>query len=396
MSDMTQSDRWLTLATLLVAGWLIYLLAPVLTPFAVAALLAYLGDPLVDWLETRGLNRTWSVIVVFTGIVMVVVLVLVIVIPMLGDQLARLAERLPVFVQWATEKLRPLLERVMGESEDMLEPGRWVTMLTDHLAQAGNVAGVLLGSISKSGMALIGWVMNLVLIPVVTFYLLRDWDSLVEHIHDLLPRKLEPTAVRLTKESDAVLGAFLRGQLTVMLALGVIYATGLWLVGVEFSLLIGMVAGLISFVPYLGAIVGVGAGLLAALFQGGDWMMLVFVLVVFGIGQMLEGMVLTPLLVGDKIGLHPVAVIFAILAGGQLFGFLGILLALPLASVVMVLLRHAHELYKGSRIYGQPLAVGAHGDAGEVPLDHGESGAAGEHSEAEAEEPPPDSDDEHP
>jgi len=260
MSELTNSDRWLILAMILLTGGLLYLLAPVLTPFAVAALLAYLGDPIVDWLEAHGLSRTLAVLVVFTGIALVCVLILVILVPLFGDQIGRLAQRLPVFVDWASEKLRPLVERVLGEGKEFLARDRLVQMLTDHLAQAGNVAGSVLGSLSKSGMALIGWLMNLFLIPVVTFYLLRDWDTLVDRVSDLLPRTIEATTVRLTRESDEVLGAFLRGQLTVMLALGTIYATGLWLVGVEFSLLIGMLAGLISFVPYLGSIVGIGAG----------------------------------------------------------------------------------------------------------------------------------------
>jgi predicted PurR-regulated permease PerM len=149
-----------------------------------------------------------------------------------------------------------------------------------------------------------------------------------------------------------VLGAFLRGQFIVMLSLGAIYAVGLWFVGLDLALLIGLLAGLASIVPYLGTIVGIGAAAIAALFQFGDVWYLVAVAAVFGVGQLLEGMVLTPLLVGDRIGMHPVAVIFAVLAGGQLFGFVGVLLGLPVAAVVMVLLRHVHDLYKESRLYG--------------------------------------------
>ncbi len=168
---------------------------------------------------------------------------------------------------------------------------------------------------------------------------------------DLLPRDIQPVVSQLARDSDEMLGAFLRGQFLVMLALGVIYSIGLWLIGLKFALLIGLIAGLVSFVPYLGLIVGIGIAGLAILFQTGDAFQLFWVLLVFGSAQMVEGMLLTPLLVGERIGLHPVAVIFAVLAGGQLFGFFGVLLALPVAAVLAVILRHLHDSYKQSRIY---------------------------------------------
>lgn len=174
---------------------------------------------------------------------------------------------------------------------------------------------------------------------------------LTARIREMLPRAMEPTVVRLAGECDEVLGAFLRGQLMVMLALGAVYSTGLWLIGLDVALIIGMAAGLLSFVPYLGFAIGLLAASIAAIVQYQDIMHFLMVLAVFGVGQMLEGMVLTPWLVGDRIGLHPVAVIFAVMAGGQLFGFFGILLALPVAAVVMVLLRHAHGRYLQSRLY---------------------------------------------
>jgi predicted PurR-regulated permease PerM len=193
--------------------------------------------------------------------------------------------------------------------------------------------------------------MNLLVAVVVTFYLMRDWDRLMERLRALLPRRSEAIIVRLAGQSDEVLGAFLRGQLLVMLALGLIYSLGLSIIGLDFALLIGLVAGLISFVPYLGTIVGVLTALIAALIQFQEPIYLLYVGLVFGVGQVLEGMVLTPWLVGDRIGLHPVAVIFAVLAGGQLFGFVGVLLALPVAAVAAVLLRYARERYQQSDLY---------------------------------------------
>jgi len=186
---------------------------------------------------------------------------------------------------------------------------------------------------------------------VVTFYLLRDWDILVARLHELLPRHIEPTVRQLVQEADQVLGAFMRGQMSVMVLLGAFYTTGLWLIGVEFAFLIGMGAGLVSFIPYLGTIVGIGAACIAAWFQFQGLQPVLMVAGLFGIGQLLQDMVLVPRLVGQSIGLHPVAVIFAVMAGGQLFGFIGVLIALPVASVVVILLRHAHQAYRSSTLY---------------------------------------------
>ncbi len=351
---MSESRQWMTLALVAGGGWLIYLLAPILTPFAVAALLAYLGDPLADWLQRKGLGRTLAVTVVFVALVVFLIASLLLLIPLLEAQIVRLIEVLPAFVNWAKELVAPLLARAEELGLATIDREKVVGMLQGHLQEASGIAATVIGSITRSGAAIVGWILNLVLIPVVAFYLLRDWDVLMERIRELLPRHLEPTVVQLARESNTVLGSFLRGQLTVMLALGAIYSIGLWLVGLDLALLVGMMAGVVSFIPYLGAIVGVGAGVIGALFQFGDLVHVLLVVAVFVVGQMLEGMLLTPLLVGDKIGLHPVAVIFAVLAGGQLFGFLGILLALPAASVIMVLLRHAHGRYKDSRLYGAP------------------------------------------
>ena len=193
--------------------------------------------------------------------------------------------------------------------------------------------------------------MNFALIPVVAFYLLRDWDLLVERIHNMIPRQFEVTAVNLIKECDEVLSAFMRGQLLIMFLLGCIYALGLSIIGLDLALLIGMLAGLASLVPYLGFIVGILAASIAAVLQFQEPLPLLYVLLVFGFGQLLEGSVMTPMLVGDRIGLHPVAVIFAILAGGQLFGFVGVLLALPIAAVIMVFVRHIYDRYKDSHYY---------------------------------------------
>ena len=348
---MSSNARWQLLAAIVIFSVLIYHLAPILTPFATAALFAYLGDPAADRLEARGFSRTFSVALVFLAMLLTVTAVLLVLIPMIEAQISKLIDKLPSYLEILRLRLLPWLNQRFGVSTDLLDVDKIVGLLRAHWQSAGGVATVILATVGKSGLALLGWVVNLMLIPVLLFYFLRDWDSIIARIRELLPRHLEPAISELARQSDEVLGAFLRGQLSVMAALGAIYTTGLMFVGLDLALLIGLGAGLVSFIPYLGGIVGVGGGLLAAYVQFHDWQHPLAVLVVFMVGQSLEGMVLTPWLVGDKIGMHPVAVIFAILAGGQLFGFLGVLLALPSAAIVMVLLRYLHARYKSSELY---------------------------------------------
>lgn len=366
---MTTTERWQWLALALVTGGLIYLLAPALTPFAVAALFAYLWDPVVDRLERIGLSRNAAVSLVFLLIGLAVVALILLVIPFTERQIAKFLDQLPRWLAWIQAEAQPRLEQRFGVTLDFADPNKLIEVVKNHWREAGGIATRILGKVSQSGLTVLGWAAQLVLIPVVTFYLLRDWDTLVSRVNELLPRTVEPTISRLARESDEVLGAFLRGQLSVMVSLGTLYAVGLWAVGIDVGPLIGMIAGLISFVPYLGAIVGVGMALIAALVQYQDWAHVFMVLGVFGVGQLIEGYVLVPKLVGDKIGLHPVAVIFAILAGGELFGFLGVLLALPAAAIVMVVLRYLHEKYTASRLYQpaeaapevSPVVVVSHG-----------------------------------
>lgn len=348
---MSDSQKWLLLAVTLVAGALLYLLAPVFTPFLVGALIAYLGDPLVDRLERAGLSRTWSVTVVFVALFATLALVLLLLVPLIERQIAHFIARLPAYLSWAQHTALPWLQHTFGVDVGDLDLQSLHDALRAHWQKAGGIAAQVVQAVSTSGAAMIAWVANLVLIPVVSFYLMRDWDVLVARIRELLPRAIEPKAVQIAQESDHTLSAFLRGQFLVMLALGAIYSTGLWLVGLDLALLIGMLAGLVSFVPYLGFIVGVLAAGVAVLVQTHDWLDLLPVLAVFGVAQVIEGALLTPWLVGDRIGLHPVAVIFAVLAGGQLFGFFGVLLALPAAAVIAVLLRHAHARYLRSGLY---------------------------------------------
>jgi predicted PurR-regulated permease PerM len=272
---------------------------------------------------------------------------LLVLVPMLAKQLVRLYELAPQMLDWLQHVALPWVQSRLGLADGFWKFDKIKAAISEHMGQTTDIVGVLLSQATASSLALIGWLANLVLIPVVGFYLLRDWDLMMAKIRSLLPRHREEQVVSLAGECHEVLGAFVRGQLLVMLALGVIYSTGLMLVGLELGLLIGLIAGLAAIVPYMGFVIGIGAALVAGLFQFGDLYPMLGIVAVFMVGQALEGMVLTPLLVGDRIGLHPVAVIFAILAGGELFGFTGVLLALPVAAVIMVLVRHVHDLVQG-------------------------------------------------
>jgi predicted PurR-regulated permease PerM len=345
------SRRWQLLAIAAVICYLLWLLAPVLMPFAVAGMLAYLGDPLADRLERLGLGRTLAVSIVFIVLILVFAGALLLLIPLISRQIENLAQNMPRYIEWGRDTAIPWIQTKLHLDPNAFNSDRLIAAVRTHLDSIGSYASIVLGKISRSSIGIVMWMTNLVLIPVVAFYLLRDWDRMVAYIDQVLPRSIEPTVAHLARESDTVLGAFVRGQLLVMLALGVLYGGGLTLVGISVGPLIGMVAGLLSFVPYLGFIVGFAAALIAALVQYGDWAHVLMVVGVFVVGQLLEGYVLVPKLVGDKIGLHPVAVIFAVLAGGYLFGFLGILLALPAASVIVVVLRYLLERYRQSNLY---------------------------------------------
>ncbi|PTT57496.1 MULTISPECIES: AI-2E family transporter [unclassified Stenotrophomonas] len=345
----------------LAVGWVIWLLGPILTPFVLALALAWLGDPLVDRIEATGRSRNTGVVLVFVAMILLITAALLILVPMIERQIATLVAAIPQAQQWLMQTGIPWFEQKTGlEIMQWMDPDRLIEWVRSHWQQAGGFAKTFFGYVSRSGFTMVTWVVNILLLPILAFYFLRDWDKLVERVASMIPRNHIGTITKLARESDEVLGAFIRGQFLVMIALGVVYAAGLSLVGLKLGLLIGLVAGLISFIPYLGATTGIVMAIGAALVQaqGFDLKLLILVGVVFTVGQLLESYVLTPRIVGDKIGLHPVAVIFAVMAGGQLFGFLGMLLALPVAAVSNVLLRYAHQRYRQSDLYaGEKSAI---------------------------------------
>jgi predicted PurR-regulated permease PerM len=351
--NLLTNNRWLIL--FVAFAFLLYLLLPVLTPFLIAAILAYICDPLVDKLSKLKIyklkfGRTLSTILVMTAIFGAIFLLFLILIPLLQKESSLIAERLPAFIARLRDSIEPWLNAKFGIHFDV-DSAKIQEIITKNWKTAGDFLGDTLKLAGSHGMALIGIIANILLLPVVLFYLLRDWDIFVENIGGLIPREWHDKTVEVAKEIDAVLAEFLRGQLSVMLAMSIFYAAGLWFAGLDMALPIGLIAGLLGFVPYLGMALGLGLALLVAALQFTSFGQIIPVLLVFGAGQLVESMWLTPKLVGNRIGLHPVIVIFALLAGGQLFGFAGVLLALPVSAAIAVGLRHTKDNYLGSDAY---------------------------------------------
>jgi predicted PurR-regulated permease PerM len=346
-------NRWLIITA--VFAFIIYLSLPVLTPFLIAAILAYICDPLVDRLCLVGiskfkLGRTLATVLVMAGIFGTITLLLLILIPLLQKESLLIAERLPSTINNIRTSIEPWLQSKFGISF-AIDGAQIQDIVTKNWKTAGSLLGDILIMAGNNGMALIGIVANILLLPVVLFYLLRDWDDFVESIGHLIPRDWYDKSATVACEIDQVLSEFLRGQLSVMLAMSVFYAIGLWFAGLSMALPIGLIAGLLGFVPYLGFALGVVLALVVAALQFTSFGQVIPVIMVFGLGQLVESMILTPKLVGDRIGLHPVVVIFALLAGGQLFGFAGVLLALPVSAAIAVGLRHSKDNYLNSDTY---------------------------------------------
>ncbi|WP_376695371.1 AI-2E family transporter [Wenzhouxiangella sp. EGI_FJ10305] len=341
------------IGSLLFAGWLVWLLGPVLTPFFISILIAYIVNPMVGWLEDMRMRRDVAVSLVFLLAFLLIVVVLLIVIPVLVREVADFLGRLPGYLDAFQKNVLPWIEAQLGVEINLqsFDVERARNLIQEYFSNIAGAAGNVVSVMTQSGGRFLVWVTSMVLVPLVTFYLLRDWRLLMDTLRDILPRNIEPTVVKLTEDCDEALGGFLRGQLMVMISLGLIYAIGLWIVGLNNAIAIGMIAGLVSFVPYLGAIIGVLLAGVTAVIQDFSFLFLLSVGIVFVVGQLIESFVLTPKLVGDRIGLHPVLVIFAVMAGGQLFGFAGVLLALPVAAAGTVIVRFAYNNYKRSEVY---------------------------------------------
>ena len=338
---------WLALAVLLVAGGLVYLLGPILTPFLAGALLAYIFDPLVDRLQARGLSRIVGTVVVIVLAGLALFALLLVALPLFQGQFAELSQRVPTALDLLQTRFLPWLSQTFGIAIN-INLDTLKTWLTDKATQNG---ADWLPTLQTGALAIVGILANLLLIPVVMFYLLKDWDVMVERVAALTPRGWMGRVARIARAMDAVVGEFLRGQLAVMVTLSLYYALALWAVGLDYALPIGILTGVLSFVPFLGFGLGIILALLVALLQFPDWVGVAWVAGIYLAGQVLESYVITPRLVGERVGLHPVAVIFALAAFGQLFGFVGVLLAVPLAAVLLVALRELRGAYEASAFY---------------------------------------------
>ena len=328
----------------------LYLLRGMLLPFVAGMAIAYLLDPICDRLVDMKISRTLATTILTLVFALFVVGGLMVLLPALVSQLAGFVERLPDYL----EALRHQIEQVLIFAEARIDPALIGKLKASLAASADELFGwstALVGRVITGGVALANLISLLVITPVVTFYLLRDWDDMVEKIQTWLPVEHARTIREQLAEIDRTLAGFVRGQSSVCLILAVFYAVSLSIAGLDFGLLIGLIAGLLTFIPYVGSIVGLIASVGMALVQFDDWTRIAIVAAIFLVGQAVEGNFLTPKLVGDRVGLHPVWVIFALLAGGFLFGFVGVLLAVPVTAVIGVLARFFLGVYLNSALY---------------------------------------------
>ncbi|WP_111859523.1 chloramphenicol efflux transporter CxpE [Acinetobacter sp. CFCC 10889] len=358
MHDRTLK-RIFILAGIALILWVLYLLKPVVVPFIGAFLLAYLFSPIVEKLD-KVLPRWLAIAVVFIGIGVVLTWAMWFVVPLVWKQLIYARDSIPGGIHWVNSTFLPWVSQTFNVERMELDTDQISKVVMEYVQtnySADSIQAMAL-KIAQSGLSFISVGGTIVLIPIIAFYFLLDWKRMLTSMKDLIPRAYEASTLKIVGECHSVLGAFVKGQFLVMFLLGVIYAVGLQLIGLEVGLIIGMVAGLCSIIPYLGFGVGIIAAMIAAFFQFGlDWTHFALVGVVFLVGQLMEGYILQPFLLGDKIGLSPVAVVFAVLAGAQLAGFMGMLIALPVAAIIVVLLKHAREWYEQSSLYQAPTAT---------------------------------------
>lgn len=340
----TQAKYWGIAAV--ISALLLWRVGDVLVPFLLGGAIAYLLDPIADWLQRRGFSRVLAtaIITIFALIVFVVLLLLIV--PTLARQATQLVEIVPQMSQ-------RLIVFLTDQFPSLAEEDSIIRRSLNSLAETARSRGVeFLQALFSSIGSIVNMVVLFIIVPVVAFYLLLDWDRMVAQIDKLLPRDHAPTVRRLAHEIDRTLSGFLRGQGTVCLILGIYYAGALMLVGLQFGLVIGFIGGFLTFIPYVGALVGGVLSIGLALFQfWGDWIWIIAVWAIFQSGQFIEGNILTPNLVGGSVGLHPVWLMFSLAVFGSLFGFVGLLVAVPIAAVIGVLVRFALDQYRTSKLY---------------------------------------------
>ena len=350
-----QAAFWLVV--LLVLTLALYVLRDVLLPFVAGLALAYLLDPLADRFQRLGLGRLGATILILVLFILLFILALVLIVPLVANQLAIFIDRLPDYVArlqaLVARQGAPLIER-LGGPEALADMEK---SLGNIVAQGAAWLGAFLRSLWSGGQAIMGVFSLLVVTPIVAFYLLVDWDRMVNRIDSWLPRRQRDTIRHLAREIDDAMAGFVRGQALVCVILGTFYAAALILIGLNFGALIGIISGFLTFIPYVGSLTGFVLSVGVALVQfWPDWTMILATVAIFAFGQFVEGNFLSPKLVGASVGLHPVWLMFALLAFGSLFGFVGLLLAVPLAAAAGVLARFALRRYLESPLYhgGRP------------------------------------------
>jgi predicted PurR-regulated permease PerM len=334
---------------------IVWQITPVLLPFVAGAGIAYFLDPTVDWLERRGLGRGLGSLLTIVSFFLACLLILLLFVPILQVQAVELAQRLPTLLTTIQERANLWL--VQAQRDFGVSDADVINLRAAAGADAGKALGYVaqfVGNLLVGGLAVVNILSLVFVTPVVAFYLLRDWDLIVSKIDSWLPLSGAETVREQAREIDAILSGFARGQALLCLSLGVLYAIGLRTVGLDFGIIIGLLAGLLSFIPFVGVFVGGVTAVGLALLQFDSWLPVILVAGVFGVGQILEGYVLQPWLVGDRVRLHPVWIIFALLAGGTLFGFLGVLMAVPVMAVLGVLVRFGVAQYLASDLYDPP------------------------------------------
>jgi predicted PurR-regulated permease PerM len=348
------TTRWrFWLAAALVFVLILWLLNDILLPFVVGMAVAYFLDPVVVRLQRLGMSRTWATTTVTILAALLAVGLAMAILPPLFGEVQSLVTGAPQYFVQAAARLQPLIEPLRERlGLPTLSVQDLQADVTQWAGQVLSVVGTLAGGLARRGVALINLLALVFLTPVVTFYLLRDWEKVLAAIDSALPLDHADTIRKLARQSNAAIAGYVRGQALVCISLGAFYAIGLSLVGLQFGLIIGLIAGAISFIPFVGTFSGAVMALGMALAQfPPDWMGVVKVAIVFLVGQMMEGNVLSPKLVGDRVGLHPVWIMFALLAGGSLFGFVGVLIAVPMAAVIGVVVRHLIGRYRQSGFY---------------------------------------------
>lgn len=339
--DLADSDKWFWGIGAVCFFVIVYFTSPVLTPFLLSLVLAYLVDPFVTWLEGMRIPRTLGVLVTFGFLILILAFSLTVVIPILWGEILGFLMTIPNVVDMVQSVIiKPIAASLSiefsGVSRDIVRDS-----LVSHWRELGSVAHSVASELGRSSQHILTMLGYGILVPVVTFYLLRDWNKLIERLGQLVPKRQVHTVQSVVKDIDTVLSEFLRGQLLIMILLGLFFSLALRVIGLEYALIVGFIAGIVSFIPYFGPAVGILLASLIAVGQPEQAWLFLGIVIVFGLGQLLESIVLSPVFIGDKIGLHPVWVIFAVMVGGHLFGFIGILLALPVGAIARVLLSHS-------------------------------------------------------